>query len=192
MIRILQSSWVAALVGSLLYLATTAALLRPEQLAAARESTEAKAPVNGPSWNFRNPELDQSIEELRRERQNLTAREQQLHELETRLEAERQEIRLVTHTIDQLQADFDKSVIRFKGQELENTKRQTKIVSGMSPDGAAIMLQEMPQDQMVRILFTLKPDITAPILDALSKMGPTQAKRAAEAAERMRQVLPSE
>jgi flagellar motility protein MotE (MotC chaperone) len=189
--RLLQSRWVVPLIGGLLYLATTAALIRPQQIAEALPPPTTKLSSNNePSWKFRNPEFEQIVEELRQEKQNLATREQQLQELQTRLQAERQELLAITQTVHQLQVDFDKGVVRLKEQEVENLKRQSKIISGMTPEGAATMLYEMPEDQMVRALFSLKPDNAGLILEALSKQGKEQAKRAANATDRLRTVLP--
>src|ERR1700709_1534939 len=116
MARFLQSAWMAMLLGGILLFCTTAALLKPSQLPA----IETAAPVaeikhvgnNEPSWKFRNPEMDQWIEEIKREKEALNLREQQLKELETRLNAERQEMSVVTQAVTQMQADFDKNVVR--------------------------------------------------------------------------------
>ena len=191
MVRLLKSSWTVAVLGGLLYLATTAALLRPNRFQGLTIPTEGNdAAQDVPSWSFKNPEFDQWVEELKHERETLAQRAQQLQELQKRLDAERQEILIVTQTVHQLQMDFDKNVVRLKDQEMENLKRQSKIVSAMSPEGAAAMLNEMPEDQTVGVLFTLKPDASSLILDTLSKMGKTEAKRAAELTERLRVVLP--
>jgi flagellar motility protein MotE (MotC chaperone) len=191
MLRLLKSSWTVALAGGLLYLATTAALIRPGQFERPAAISESPvSPKDDPSWNFRNPEFEQWVEELKREREALAQRSQQLQELQKRLESERQEILSVTQTVHQLQMDFDKNVVRIKDQELENLKRQTKIVASMSPEGAAAMLNEMPEEQTVGVLFMLKPDAASLILDTLSKMGKTEAKHAAQLTERMRLVLP--
>jgi flagellar motility protein MotE (MotC chaperone) len=195
MARLLQAPWFIALAGCLLYLATTAALLHPEQFAAA---AAAAAPAHAikseagdaPSWKFRNPEFEQWIDELKREKESLAIREQQLHELQTRLEAERAEILTVTQAVYQLQSEFDGNIVRIKAQEVDNLKRQTKVISGMSPEGAVAMLNEMPDNDLVKVLFTLKPDSVSEILDAFSKMGKTEAKRAAALSERLRVVLP--
>jgi flagellar motility protein MotE (MotC chaperone) len=113
-----------------------------------------------------------------------------LQELQKRLDAERQEILAVTQTVHQLQIDFDKNVVRLKQQELDNLKREVKVITAMSPEGAAAMLNEMPEEKVVSVLFLLKPDSASVILDTLSRMGKTEAKRAAELTERMRTVLP--
>jgi flagellar motility protein MotE (MotC chaperone) len=189
--RLLKSSWAVALLGGLLYLLTTAALLRPSRLEFAAPPPETPDSTSDvPSWSFRNPEFEQWVEELKHEREALAQKAQQLQELQKRLDAERQEILSVTQTVHQLQVDFDKNVVRIKDQELENLKRQAKVITSMSPEGAAAMLNEMPEDETASVLFMLKPDSASVILDTLSKMGKAEAKRAAELTARMRVVLP--
>jgi flagellar motility protein MotE (MotC chaperone) len=192
MVRFLQSSWMSMLLGGFLYLATTAALLKPSQLpaipVAAKEISQVGS--NEPSWKFRNPEMDQWIEEIKREKEALNLREQQLKDLETRLNAERQEMSVVTQAVSQMQADFDKNVVRLNAQDSDNLKRQAKLLSSMSPEGAAATLSQMGDDDVVRILFTMKADDASLALDTLSKGGKDQAKRAATIIERMRRTLP--
>ena len=181
------------LLGGLLFLGTTAALLKPSQLPAlaASPATDAiHAGNNEPSWKFHNPEMDQWIQEIRHEKDALSLREQQLHDLETRLNAERQELSVVTQSVAQMQADFDKNVVRINAQDAENLKRQAKLLSSMTPEGAAATLSEMSDDDVVRILFTMKADDASLALDTLSKSGKAQAKRAATIIERMRRTLP--
>jgi flagellar motility protein MotE (MotC chaperone) len=193
MVRFLQSTWMSMLLGGLLFLATTAALLKPSQLPVLANSGAADTVHvgnNEPSWKFRNPEMDQWIQEIKREKDALTQREQQLNELETRLNAERQELSVVTQAVSQMQADFDKNVVRLNAQDSDNLKRQAKLLSSMTPEGAAATLIEMSDDDVVRILFTMKADDASIALDTLSKSGKGQAKRAATIIERMRRTLP--
>jgi len=181
------------LIGAMAYLATTAALLNPHKfhpVLAAAGAGEIAMISDEPSWKFRNPEMDQWIEEIKREKESLDLREQQLKDLETRLNAERQELTVVTQAVSQMQADFDKNVVRLNAQDAENLKRQAKLISSMSPEGAAATLNEMTDDDVVRILFTMKADDASLALDTLSKMGKDQAKRAANIIERMRRTLP--
>jgi len=193
MIRLLQSSWMVSLTGCILYLVTTAAVLGPARFegvtpggpGAARASAD-----NDPSWGFRNPEFDQWVEEIKREKAALDLRAQQLDELQTRLKTERQELNAVTQTVAQLQAEFDQNVVRLKSQEIDNVKRQAKVIASMSPEGAATMLNQMTDGDLVRILFVMKTDEASVILDTLSKLGPAGAKRAAAITERMRRTLP--
>jgi flagellar motility protein MotE (MotC chaperone) len=195
MIRLLQSSWLAALIGCLTYLAATLALLPPARFAGVRavlEQAQNPEPVDEVSWKFHNAEFDQWVEEIRRQREALALREQQLQELQTRIESERQELNYATQTVSQLQAEFDRNVVRIKDQEAENLKRQAKVLANMSPDSAAGLVNDMAEDEAVRILFTMKPDEASAVLEALSKIGRTEARRAAAFTERMRRALPPE
>jgi len=189
MIRILQSSWFAALIGCVLYLGTTVVIVNPSKFAAMEPAKPDYSAEDDPSWKFRNPEFDQWIAQIKSEKDTLDVREQHLDELQTRLNVELQEISTVTQTVSQLQENFDKNVIRFKAQEVENIKHQAKLLSSMSPEGAVAMLDEMPDDESVRILFIMKNDVASQILDTWSKSGKAQARRAAELTEELRHIL---
>ena len=178
--QLLQAPWFISLAGCLLYWTTTTALLCHEHFHVQAPPAARLTPNDDPSWRFRNPEFEQWVQELRQEKEALDTRDKQLRDLQTRLEAERQEILSVTQTVHQLQADFDKNVVRFQEQEAENLKHQAKIVAGMSPEGAGAMFAELPLDDAVRILFTLKADVASQVLEAMSKMGRAEAKRAAD------------
>ena len=180
-------------IGGLLFFGTTAALLKPSQLPAIEAEPESGIKhivSNEPSWKFQNPEMDQWIQEIQNEKNALNLREQQLKDLETRLNAERQELSVVTQAVYQMQSDFDKNVVRLNAQDADNLKRQAKLISSMTPEGAAATLTEMNDDDVVRILFTMKADDASIALDTLSKSGKAQAKRAATIIERMRRTLP--
>jgi flagellar motility protein MotE (MotC chaperone) len=194
MMRVFQSSWVMALIGCALYLSTTLALLSPAKFVVARTALEETMGVvltEQPSWNFRNPEFEQWVEEIRRQRDALALREQQLQELQTRLEAERKELSYATQLVSRLQAEFDKNVVRITDQEADNLKRQAKVLSSMSPEAGAGLLNDMAEEEAVRILVAMKADEASAILEALSKLGKPEAKRAATFTEKMRRTLPA-
>lgn len=191
MIRTLQAPWFAALLGGILYLATTCLVLNPSQFAGFRPpSAEDRSADDDPSWKFHNPEFNQWVAQIKEEKESLALKEQQLNDLETRLNAERAEVSAVTQTVYQLQTQFNQNVIRFTTQEMDNAKRQAKVVGDMSPDGAAKMMEAMPDNDVLPILFALKNDQSAAILDAMSQAGPEQAERAGKLTVELRQVLP--
>src|SRR5580698_7521856 len=190
MTRFLQSGWFVVLVGCTLYLATTVIVLSPSRFAGAQFVQPDYSAEDDPSWRFRNPEFNEWVSQIQTEKQKLDLREQQLEEWQTRLNTELQEISTVTQTVNQLQSDFDKNVIRFKAQESDNVKHQAKLISAMSPEGAVAMMSNMSDDEVVRILFTMKPDQASLILDSFSKISQEQAKHAALLTERLHQVLP--
>jgi flagellar motility protein MotE (MotC chaperone) len=192
MTRILRSSWFVALAGCLLYLGTTAVVLSPAKFAGMKLAGANSEEIDGPSWRFHNPEFDQWVAQVKTEKEELDAREQKLNDLETRLNAEMQEVSTVTQAVSELQANFDRNVVRFQAQEVDNIKHQAKLISAMSPEGAVAMLNQMPDDLAVRILFVMKADDASRILDALSKKDEAGAKHAAMLAEQLHRVLPVE
>lgn len=191
--RILQSSWLAVLIGGLLYFGTTMAVLRPGQFAGASTAAESRqlSADDDPSWRFHNPEFNQWVTQIKDEKDALALRAQQLDELQVRINADRQEINTVTQTVARMQSDFDMNVIRFKTQETENVRHQAKLIAAMSPEGSAAMIKEMSDDDIVRILFIMKTDQASLILDTLSKLGATEARRAAMLTVRLHKVLPT-
>jgi flagellar motility protein MotE (MotC chaperone) len=189
--RILQSPGTVVLAGGLMFFLTIFGTLKtvhfgPVQLPGA----EALAADDNPSWRFRNPEFDQWVAQIKEERAAIAVREEELKEWETRLAAENREVSTVTQTVTKLQSDFDKRVLLFKDQEMANAKKQVKVVADMSPEGAAAMFNSMPDDAVTQLLFLMKPDVSGPILDAMSKLGDFQARRAAALTERLKDVLP--
>ena len=187
--RILQSPAAVVILGGLMFFFTMFMMLRTVHFGPV--ATAAKVPLmaeDDPSWKFRNPEIDQWVAQMKDERESIAAREQQLKEWEARLAAESRELSSVTQAVSKVQADFDQRVLLFKDQEKENLKKQLKVVAGMSPEGAAAMLNEIPDDDVAKLLFAMKPDNSAAILDAMSKLG--QARRAAVLAQRLKDVLP--
>jgi flagellar motility protein MotE (MotC chaperone) len=188
--RILQAPGTIVLLGGVMFFVTMFVVFRAVKLGT--PELPPKLPVaaeDNPSWKYRNPEIDQWIAQIKEERDALALRTEQLKEWEARLAAENRDIATVTQTVSQVQADFDKRVLLFKEQEKDNVKRQVKVVADMSPTGAATMFNEMTDDEVTKLLYLMKPDISAPILDAMSQQGDANAARAAILANRLRDVL---
>ncbi|KAF0171822.1 MAG: flaA [Limisphaerales bacterium] len=188
--KALQSNWIVlGLLGMLTYLGTTFALMRDLDVQPhAAEEPDAAHVVNttGPSWEFNNPELDQLIADLRREREHLTEREKQLDELAARLQAEKAEITRATNAVGQLQRDFDQNVTRLKEEEQANLKKLAKLYTTMSADGAALVMKELPDDTLVKLFAIMKEAEIAPLLELLSKPNAADAKRVAVLTDRYR------
>jgi flagellar motility protein MotE (MotC chaperone) len=185
MTKLLTSSWMTIPVGVAIYAASTV-LFWKTPVAPPRAVQAAPAAVRNELGQYRNPEADQLVGELKEEKQKLDDREQKLNELATRLDTERGEISNATASVQQLQADFDKNVLRIKDEEIANLKKLAKVYSAMTPDGAALILSDLDDTQVAKILVFMKEGDAAAILEAISKKGDVQAKRAADLSERIR------
>jgi flagellar motility protein MotE (MotC chaperone) len=183
-------------VGTLIYTVTTWLCLEPQKqlLGAAKTlraagNSKAARPA-GPSWKFQDPELNQLLAELKGEREALRVRASQLDELEARLNTERQEICVVTQTVYRLRKELDATVSRVADEEAVNLKKLAKVYATMSPPGAARILKEMDDDQIVKILALMKEAESAPILEGLGLGDKQDVKRAALISNRLRLTIP--
>jgi flagellar motility protein MotE (MotC chaperone) len=192
MMRFLTSPWFGAATCFLTFSACVWIFLNPAknfhppppQAAATAEHKTV------PSWEYKNPELEQLLTEARAERESLRVRAQDLATLEARIKAEWQEITVVTQTVARLQAQLDRTVTCVQQEEATNLKRLGKMYSTMKPDAAAKLLAELEDGQAIRILTMMKDTESAVILESFAKQDPASLKRAAKLSYRLRLTLP--
>jgi flagellar motility protein MotE (MotC chaperone) len=185
MTKLLTSTWMTIPVAVAVYAASTF-LFWKTPVVPPRAARTAPTAVRNELGQYQNPEADQLVGELKEEKKKLDDREQQLNELATRLDTERGEISNATQSVQQLQADFDKNVLRIKDEETANLKKLAKVYSAMTPDGAALILSDLDDTQVAKIMVFMKEGDAAAILESISKKGAAEAKRAANLSERLR------
>jgi flagellar motility protein MotE (MotC chaperone) len=185
MTKWLTNSWMTAPVGAVIYLIATVLFWKTPPLPTRQKLVELVRPV-GPSWDFVNPEIDQLIVELKTEKKSVQERQKQLDDLETRLNTERAELGQVIQSVRQLQADFDKAVLRVQDEETGNLKKLAKVYAAMTPETAANVLEQLDNQAIVKIMLYLKDAETAAILEAMAKKSDPEARRAAEISEQIR------
>ncbi len=183
--KLLSPTWLTLPVSAVIYLAATVLFWKTPVLAASA-ATASRAAGHGASWEFRNPESDQLVSELREEKNSLDKRTQQLNELATRLDTEQSEINAARLSVQQLQSNFDQSVLRVQTEETANLKRLAKVYSAMTPEGAANIFAGLDDTTVAKIMVFMKDTDAAGILEVLSKKGDAEAKRAASLSERLR------
>lgn len=192
MLRFLQSVWAAVFLGMASYLGVTTLLvssaiesaLSPPPVQQIDE--EIDGPPEGPSWIFNDPLADEIISELESEKAALAARQSELNDLEQRLAAEKQEILRNREEIKRMQRELDQTVQNVAKDESMNLKRLAKVYAAMSPKGAGLILKEMSDEQVFRIMVFMKDDQIASILENMAKEGPLEAVRASLLADRLR------
>jgi flagellar motility protein MotE (MotC chaperone) len=190
--QFLQSTFFASLLGSLIFLGTSA-LLTIKGVGAitvhATDEVHGSIPdTTGPSWQFFNPELDQMMADLRSEKEAVAAKEKQLTDLANRIKAEKAELDEAVRGVKRAQEMVDRSIVQIKEDEAVNLKRLTKMYATMEPAGAARILREIDDAVIVKIMTLMKEAETAAILEAFARQGETETKRAAAIAETLRIV----
>lgn len=191
MLQSLQSKWIAAVVGGVLYLVTTVVAWPPVKNAWRHRhgNTKDVELATAPSWNFKNAEVEQLVADLKEQSNRLADRQRELDEFASRLEAERQEILGVTQTVSRLQQEFDRNVARIGTEEAANLKKLAKLYSAMTPEAATTILKELTDEQIVKIMSYMKDPDKAAIFESFSKADEKSSKRVAQISERMRLVL---
>ena len=192
---LLQSKLFAAILGALMFLLTTAFLIpqgvgkiEPKEGDAAVDPVRP-AQTRGPSWNFFNPEMDQIIAELKMEKETMAAKEKALSDLETRLKADRAELDEATKRITKIQDQVNRDMFRIKDDEAANLKKLGKMYTSMEPASAAKILKELDDAVVVKILTLMKDADSGVILDAFSRLGEPETKRAAKISENLRLAI---
>lgn len=191
MIKLLKSGWLASLIGALLFFGTMVLVWRSLPSPKTTPAPSASPETNGPGMDFRNPELDLLIEELKKEKETVAKQQSQLNELAERLRIERLELNQVTQAVHLAQVQFDSNVVRVVEEEVVNLKKLARTYAGMSPEGAALIFKQMEEMTLLRVLALMKDSENAPILEAMAKEGEAGAKRAALISERLRHLLPN-
>lgn len=199
---------IGSLIGGLLYLAVTAALILkgykppappPAKVAKAVEKDGVSgAPLAGKtadeingttqSWNYYNEDIELLITYLKDTSNSFRIRQKDLDELGQRLAAERAELASVTQLVARLRDDIDKQVIRIQDDEIINVKRLAKTYAGMDPSSAAKVFAELDEKLVVKVMSQMKDDQNAAILDALAKTNAQGAKLAAALSDKLRLV----
>jgi len=199
---------IGSLIGGLLYLAVTAALILkgykppappPAKVAKVVEKDGVSgAPLAGKtadelngttqSWNYYNQDIEYLITYLKDTSNLFRIRQKDLDELGQRLAAERAELASVTQSVARLRDDIDKQVIRIQDDEIINVKRLAKTYAGMDPSSAAKVFAELDEKLVVKVMSQMKDDQNAAILDALAKTNAQGAKLAAALSDKLRLV----
>jgi flagellar motility protein MotE (MotC chaperone) len=199
---------IGSLIGGLLYLAVTAALILkgykppappPAKVAKVVEKDGVSgAPLAGKtaddlngttqSWNYYNQDIEFLITYLKDTSNLFRIRQKDLDELGQRLAAERAELASVTQSVARLRDDIDKQVIRIQDDEIINVKRLAKTYAGMDPSSAAKVFAELDEKLVVKVMSQMKDDQNAAILDALAKTNAQGAKLAAALSDKLRLV----
>ena len=190
--KILQNSLVSSILGLVLYAVVTVFVWKVPVIVEGEPSQEeivAKAQEAVPSWEFQSQEADLLIRELKIEKDSLAKRVKDLNDLAERLKTERMEINMVTQAVHQLQAQVESSIVRINAEEAVNIKKLSRTYAAMSPDGAAPIMKEMEETTLIKIIALMKEAESAPILEAMSKISPDDAKRVAKITERLRFYL---
>jgi flagellar motility protein MotE (MotC chaperone) len=79
--------------------------------------------------------------------------------------------------------------VRVQEEEATNLKKLAKVYASMEVEGAASILKELNDEQIVKIMIFMKESETASIFETLAKRGKDEARRVALISERLRAAV---
>jgi len=140
-------------------------------------------------WNFWTIEIENLANELKGEKERLKKQSDTLDHREAQLAAERQELNKVRAEIEGLRAEIATKVTEINADELKNIRTLAQTYTNLTPAAAVSIIKEMDDGMVVKILSMMKPDVVAPIFEAMSRTATpegTMARRAATLSDRLR------
>ena len=195
MLKLLTSPIAGTLIGALCYMGVlfmtwnaAVAKLKPATVEG-EHAAPAPAEARPPSWAFNNVEVEQLLQELREQKDKLSEREKQLNDLASRIQAERQELTVLTQAVGSMQKEFDQNILKVKEEETFNLKKLAKIYSAMDPVNASVVLKQLDDATVIKIFMFMKDSVTSPLLENMSRGSEADAKRVALISEKLRLVI---
>ena len=140
-------------------------------------------------WDFWTPEIDAFVEDLRTQRLALDDRKAELAAIEARVAAERLELEKTRQRLEAFRSSLEESIVEVGLTEEKNLKTLAQTYSNMPPASALMILREMEDDVVVKILMQMKPDVVGAIFEEMTNQADDTGllvKRAAVLSNRLR------
>jgi flagellar motility protein MotE (MotC chaperone) len=172
--KFLSSMWFVSIVALLLGVGVQSYLVLShvkslEHVVESPEEVLAKGPPKRINWDFLSPEIENLRNELRERMTKVAKREEELHDYEMRLKAERAEIEKIKRDVEAVRTDLSTRLIDIEVSEQKNLKNLAATYSGLTPTAALAIFKEMDDDMVVKILAFMKPDPVGQILEEMAR-----------------------
>jgi flagellar motility protein MotE (MotC chaperone) len=144
-------------------------------------------------WTFKSAPVDNLVHELKKEKEELDARETDLGKLEARVQSEKKELEKVRSDIEAMRDEISQRIPRIEESEAKNVKDLAKTYSSVKPTAAVAIFKEMSDDSVVKILSFMKAETAGAILAEMSRQqekDESMAKRAARISDKLRLLEP--
>ncbi|MEZ5278649.1 MAG: hypothetical protein R3F07_19870 [Opitutaceae bacterium] len=152
----------------------------------------AEIPSDEPArfyWDFWTPEIDAFVDDLKAQRLALDERKAELAAIEARVRAESLELEQTRLRLEAFRSRLEESIVEVGLTEEKNLKSLAVTYSNLSPAAALMILQEMEDDVVVKIMMHMKPDVVGAIFEEMTTQtgqADLLVKRAAVLSNRLR------
>jgi len=118
-------------------------------------------------WSFRTSEISKMIKDLAEEREALQTKAEKISIEQARVDSERTENERLRNEITRLRKELSDYIIEIKQGESARLREEAAILNSMAPENVVTVFNEKSDDAVVKILYTMKPDVIAPILELM-------------------------
>jgi flagellar motility protein MotE (MotC chaperone) len=146
--------------------------------------------LEGASWDYKNPELDALIRELKDRKDKIKEKEEDLAAWELRLEKEMESVSSITNRMELLQRKFEKSATTLTANEEENIKRLLDLFKTLEPEQIGTILEPMADQKIAKIFRLLKPSDVAPVVELWLAEGGETEKRIHDILKPFQGIIP--
>ncbi|MDB4663316.1 hypothetical protein OAM00_02150 [Verrucomicrobia bacterium] len=183
--HLLSSKVIFVILGGLIYIGVTMWTLhysmgewkfKPNQKA---DGTQIGIDPNldGPSWNFRNPEMDLLVQDLYKRAKAIEKKEKELRLLDARVQKDIDQLSSITNRMRSLQDKFERSATALTKNEEQNIESLLGLFKTLEPEQIGTILEEMSNQKIAKIFRLLKPAEFGPVVELwLSKDEKTETR----------------
>lgn len=194
--NILKSNLALVTVGSLLYLGVTFGIIissvgslkslnRPPV-----DPDHIEPVLEGPSWVYVNPDLDELILELQARKEHIKSKEEELKLWELQIQKEMQNLRSITNRVMSLQTDFEHSSNTLTDTKEDNIRRLLELFKTLQPAQTASILEPMSDAKIAKIFRLLKPSDVGPIVQLWLSQGGQAEERVHTILQKYQGIIP--
>jgi len=131
------------------------------------EHEETLSPIEPAYWTLRFSEFDTMVEAVKARDAALTEREASLEAQAAALEAERQQLQKMQEAVKAEQRALDEILFGIEDHERDNLRFLATTYAAMDPKSVVPIWEQMSDEQVMKIILQMKPDVVASIFAAM-------------------------
>ncbi|MBT7534000.1 MAG: hypothetical protein HN610_00390 [Verrucomicrobia bacterium] len=186
------------ILGGLLYIGVTMFYIydsieefTPVQKGDATE-VEITPVLEGPSWDYKNPELDALVRELESRKEKIEKKEEELRLWELQINKDLGNLTSITNRLKNLQIEFERSASTLTENEEANIKRLLDLFKTLEPEQIGTILEPMADEKIAKIFRLLKPANVGPVVELWLSKGGENEKRIHDILRKYQGIIPEE
>ena len=196
--KLLSSKATMVILGGLLYIGVTMFYIYNsiEEFTPVKKGDATKAEITpvlkGPSWDYKNPELDALVRELESRKEKIEKKEEELRLWELQINKDLGNLTSITNRLKNLQIEFERSASTLTENEEANIKRLLDLFKTLEPEQIGTILEPMADEKIAKIFRLLKPANVGPVVELWLSKGGENEKRIHDILRKYQGIIPEE